>query len=102
MNEYAVHTKTVLIDDHLSVVGSFNLDMRSTYLDTELMLVIDSEYLNAQIKETIDIYREKSIEVLSDGTERKGISYNARELGTMKELVYQVLRVIIRPFRHML
>ena len=102
MNEYAVHTKTVLIDDHLSVVGSFNLDMRSTYLDTELMLVIDSEYLNAHIKETIDIYREKSIEVLSDGTERKGISYNARELGTMKELVYQVLRVIIRPFRHML
>lgn len=34
--------KTILIDDSLSVVGSFNYDMRSVYLDTELMLVIDS------------------------------------------------------------
>ena len=25
---------------HLSVIGSFNMDMRSAYLDTELMLVI--------------------------------------------------------------
>lgn len=36
------HCKTILIDDSLSVVGSFNYDMRSVYLDTELMLVIDS------------------------------------------------------------
>ena len=33
-------------------MGSYNLDMRSTYLDTELMLVIDSEKLNQQISET--------------------------------------------------
>ena len=32
MNDYPVHTKAVLIDDRLSVVGSYNLDMRSTYL----------------------------------------------------------------------
>ncbi len=50
MNDYPVHTKAVLIDDHLSVVGSYNLDMRSTYLDTELMLVIDSKELNQQIR----------------------------------------------------
>ena len=43
MNEVPVHTKAVLLDDRLSVVGSYNLDMRSTYLDTELMLVIDSK-----------------------------------------------------------
>lgn len=46
MNEVPVHTKAVLLDDRLSVVGSYNLDMRSTYLDTELMLVIDSKELN--------------------------------------------------------
>ena len=33
----SLHTKTVLIDDETSIVGSYNLDLRSTYLDTELI-----------------------------------------------------------------
>ena len=35
-----------MVDDDLSIVGSFNMDMRSVYLDTELMLVIDSKEVN--------------------------------------------------------
>lgn len=34
----------------MSIVGSYNLDMRSTYQDTELMLAIDSEKLNSMIR----------------------------------------------------
>ncbi len=102
INEYAVHTKTVLIDDHLSIVGSYNLDMRSTYLDTELMLVIDSEYLNSHIREMVEEYRKGSVETLSDGTETQGANYEKQEINIMRNLVYQVLRIIIRPFRHLL
>ena len=102
MNEKAVHTKTVVIDDHLSVVGSYNLDMRSTYLDTELMLVIDSETLNQHIREMDATYMEKSIEIKSDGTETKGDAYIAKELSGKKKLFYGVLRIVIRPFRHLL
>lgn len=40
------HGKSILIDDDISVVGSFNMDMRSAYLDTELMLVICSKDIN--------------------------------------------------------
>ena len=65
MNEVPVHTKAVLLDDRLSVVGSYNLDMRSTYLDTELMLVIDSKELNQQIQSTEGTYIEKSKEAVS-------------------------------------
>ncbi|MFQ8761408.1 MAG: phospholipase D-like domain-containing protein [Intestinimonas sp.] len=36
--DYSSHGKAALIDD-LAVVGSYNFDMRSTYLDTEMMLV---------------------------------------------------------------
>lgn len=102
MNTYAVHTKAVLIDDSISIIGSYNFDMRSTYLDTELMLVVDSKELNAQIRTLMDEYREKSIEVRSDGTETKGSLYEDRELTEKKQRLYKVLRVIIRPFRHML
>ena len=44
--DHSLHTKTILVDDRLSAVGSYNYDMRSTYLDTEMMLVIDSPELN--------------------------------------------------------
>ena len=102
MNEHAVHTKAVLIDDRLSVVGSYNLDMRSTYLDTELMLVIDSQELNDQIQETENIYMEKSKEVLSSGQENEGAQYETKVLNWQKKLFYGVLRIVIRPLRQLL
>ena len=102
MNEVPVHTKAVLLDDRLSVVGSYNLDMRSTYLDTELMLVIDSKELNQQIQFTEGTYIEKSKEVLSNGQETEGAQYETKELNWQKKLFYGVLRIIIRPLRQLL
>ena len=29
------HGKSIVVDDDLSIVGSFNMDMRSVYLDTD-------------------------------------------------------------------
>ena len=50
MGKHSCHTKAVLIDDRMSIVGSYNMDMRSTYQDTELMLAVDSKELNAVIR----------------------------------------------------
>ena len=102
MNDYPVHTKAVLINDRLSVVGSYNLDMRSTYLDTELMLVIDSEKLSQQIHETESDYMEKSKEVLANGQETEGAKYQGKVLNRKKKLYYGGLRIIIRPLRQLL
>ena len=102
MNEVPVHTKAVLLDDRLSVVGSYNLDMRSTYLDMELMLVIDSKELNQQIQSTESTYIEKSKEVLSNGQETEGGQYETKVLNWQKKLFYGVLRIIIRPLRQLL
>ena len=102
MNDYPVHTKTVLIDNRLSVVGSYNLDMRSTYLDTELMLVIDSKRLNQQIRTTENEYMEKSKEILANGQETEGAKYEKKILTWQKKLFYGALRIIIRPLRQLL
>ena len=102
MNEVPVHTKAILSDERLSIVGSYNLDMRSTYLDTELMLVIDSRELNQQIQSTENVYMEKSKEVLSNGQETEGAQYETKVLNWQKKLFYGVLRIIIRPLRQLL
>lgn len=36
------HGKCFVIDDRLSGIGSFNWDMRSAYIDTELMLILEA------------------------------------------------------------
>lgn len=65
---YSYHGKSVLIDDNISVIGSFNLDMRSAYLDTELMLVIDSEDINRRLSESMESYEHVARNANSDGS----------------------------------
>lgn len=61
------HGKSMVIDDDISVVGSFNMDMRSAYLDTELMLVIKSNELNAQLRGIMSEYEKSAVTALPDG-----------------------------------
>jgi len=102
MNEPAVHTKTIAVDDQISVIGSYNYDIRSTYLDTELMLVIDSRELNAHIRSMNQDYMGKSREVFPDGTETAGKFYEEKELSWIKQMTYGLLRVLTCPIRHLL
>ncbi len=60
----SLHTKTILVDDHISMIGSYNLDLRSTYLDTELMLVIDCPELYQCLRENASVKAEQSRHVL--------------------------------------
>ncbi len=53
----SLHGKAVLFDQHLSAVGSFNMDARSSFLSTETMLVIESEEFNGHLRE---VMREKA------------------------------------------
>lgn len=102
LGEQALHTKTILAGESTSIVGSCNLDMRSVYLDTEMMLVIESKELNAMLRRQVEGYMEKSRRVLPDGTVTDGAAYVPAEQSRGKEIFYKVLRVLILPFRHLL
>ena len=102
LGEQALHTKTILVGKDISIVGSCNLDMRSIYLDTEMMLVIDSPELNADIRQQIEELKTHSRHVSPDGAEEDGENYRPAEQKTGKKIFYGVLRVLIRPFRHLL
>ena len=60
------HGKSAVIDDRLAIVGSFNMDMKSAYQDTELMLVIDSRPLCEILKKSFTSYQEEAD--AADGT----------------------------------
>ena len=85
MGAHSCHTKAAVIDDRLSLVGSYNLDMRSTYQDTELMLVVDSTELNARIRAEIERDKSSSKTAGTDGEYIYGENYVPRELSTGKQ-----------------
>ena len=98
----SLHTKTILIGNDLSVVGSFNADMRSAYLDTELMLVIESEEVNAALREESGKYMGQSRLALHDGGTEHGARFEEMTLPWAKRALYTILSVVQRPIRHLL
>lgn len=64
----SIHAKSFLIDGRLCATGSLNLDERSLYLDTETMLVIDSQPFYAQLSSAVDAIKAGSIEVGKDNS----------------------------------
>ena len=98
----SLHTKTILIGNDLSVVGSFNADMRSAYLDTELMLVIESEEVNAALRQESAQYIDQSRLALHDGSTEYGARFEEVTLPWAKRALYTILSVIQRPIRHLL
>lgn len=99
---HSAHSKTVLVDDHISVVGSFNFDMRSAYLDTELMLVVDSPELNAHLRQLDGQYMSMSRCILPDGTKILGENFVKPHMPILKYVLYGVLRLVTIPIRHLL
>ncbi len=98
----SLHTKTVLIDDETSIVGSYNLDLRSTYLDTELMLLVKSKELNKQLRDQAAAYQEKSAYEKAGKPSRTGSLYEKKEMLGMQKVIYSILRILIRPIREVL
>ncbi len=99
MGENYCHTKTILVDDRLSIVGSYNFDMRSTYQDTEMMLAIDSRELNADLRSIVEKQEARSRRVNEDGTTTPMPDYAAQPWPWYKRLGYTLMRVVIVPFR---
>lgn len=64
---YSMHTKSMLVDGQLSVFGSFNFDMRSAYIDTEVMLVVESRELNERLAGHMDAVEQNAIRVTENG-----------------------------------
>lgn len=95
------HGKSVLIDGRMTLVGSYNLDLRSTYVDTELMLAIDSEELNQQLEGYLLPMVADSWKVTEDGYE-KPEHLSVEEAGVGKEIFWHVLGFVLKPFRILL
>ncbi|WP_350343487.1 phospholipase D family protein [Proteinivorax tanatarense] len=101
--EGTVHAKSYIFDNRISMVGSFNLDFRSTFLSTETMLVIDSPQFAEHLKKEVDNYISDSLLL-----EQKDYDYaysqdtEKKEVPWLKKIVIKLLSIIMYFFDFML
>ena len=86
----------------MSLVGSYNFDMRSTYQDTELMLAVDCPELNRIIRQEAERDKAKSKIMGANGEYQYGEGYVPREMSPGKKIFYAIMRVMVIPLRRFL
>ena len=89
------HGKCFVIDDRLSAIGSFNWDMRSAYLDTELMLVIDSEPVNEALREAMGQYEKDALRVIDEKNHDLPEGREPQKISRQRDLRIRVLGPLV-------
>lgn len=101
MGDYSTHGKSLVIDQNISVIGSYNFDNRSTYVDTETMLVIDSTELNAQLTDCLDALKDQSLKVIDESRYEPKDGVEEKKIPKKKEKMIKKLAFFLQPFRNL-
>ena len=106
--EGSIHAKSYIIDERLSLVGSFNLDARSSFLSTESMIVIDSEpFAEALIDKKVILanqslpYNDNKETDYFTPTTLDGM-HNPRTTPWYKHVLIFLARIVLWPFDELL
>lgn len=101
-SEDSIHGKSFLMDGRLTAVGSFNLDDRSMYIDTEAMLVIDSPEFYEQLKAAVDGYGSQSLTVSADNGYEESADVTPLDVPWWKKTLMWLASLISRPFQFLI
>ena len=98
----SIHGKSCVADGRISVVGSFNLDDRSLYIDTESVLIIDSPEVFAQLNAELDTLFAQSAAVGPDNAYLPGSGATALNVSLGKRLLMGFVSIFSRLFRFLI
>ena len=101
MGKHSTHGKSIVIDDDIAVVGSYNFDCRSTYVDTETMLVVQGKEITKQLEEDFSRLKSGSLKVNKDGSYQNDKNVAERTMDSKKQSMIKILSYIIQAFRYL-
>lgn len=90
-SQSSIHAKTIVMGDEISIIGSFNIDPRSTFLSTESVVVIYSQEFTAHLNNTLSQYLNQSLEVDDDGNYISKINVEAVNKRNRKRKIIRLL-----------
>ena len=95
--DYRFHSKSLVIDDEIAAIGSFNFDPRSQNLNTETMAVIHDTKLAALLTQSMDESLKMSYRIDENG---RPTGYENKYPGVTlkKKIITKLIQFIIVPF----
>lgn len=97
--ENSYHGKAFTIDDDIVGIGSFNWDMRSVHIDTELMLVINGREFNKVTEKEFAHYQDDASIIRSDGQIINQSDKTYNKASPIKKAISVLLVILLFPFR---
>ncbi len=98
----SIHAKSMIVDERISAVGSFNMDDRSIYLDTETMLVIDSVEFATQLSDVVHNIQNSSLQVGTDNEYMPSEFMSPQPKSVGKRALMAIVYTVLRPFQFLL
>lgn len=96
------HGKSIVIDSDISIVGSFNYDLRSAYMDTELMLVIKSEELTRELSAYMESYGRQCRKVIDKDEYEVPEGIAVAKIPLYKKALMYLFGAVVQGFRYLL
>ncbi|HHH52046.1 MAG TPA: phosphatidylserine/phosphatidylglycerophosphate/cardiolipin synthase family protein [Bacteroidetes bacterium] len=93
-----LHAKSAVFDDNISLIGTYNMDPRSAYINTELVFIIDDENIADKLKSLILEDRKNSVKVEKTSDNNPGGYYDCdkKEETMMGYILFKLLALF--PF----
>lgn len=98
----SVHNKSIIIDDRISIIGTFNMDDRSLYINSEIMLVVDSEELTKRFTQEVIKFRKQSLKLGKDNKYISAETIEALPVSFMKRFLIRVHFILLRGVQFLL
>ncbi|MDO5520612.1 MAG: phospholipase D family protein [bacterium] len=96
------HGKSIVIDDNISIVGSFNYDLRSVYMDTELMVAINSKKLTKLLSEYMGKMEKDCRKVINSTEYEVPEHLKIEKMETKKDMAMRIFGRVAQPFRYLI
>jgi len=92
----SVHNKSITIDDRLSLIGTFNMDDRSLHINSEVMLVVDSQELTVELLNKVDALRQQS-SIVTKNNEAESLP-----VSFLKKILIYLFYILLRPLQFLI
>ena len=98
----STHGKSITMNGDISVIGSYNFDLRSTYMDTEMMLVVKSKELTEELQGNMDILEKDCRKVIDETTYEVPEHVTVRAVSSGKIVLMKLIGFVLSPFRYVI
>lgn len=98
----SVHNKSFILDDRMSIIGTYNMDARSLSINTEVMLAVDGKAFTDYFLRDVEKFKAQSLKVGTDNQYLASKTVKEIPVPIFKKVILFLFYVLLRPIQFLL